>query len=141
MTFLKFRKGFTLVEIMIVTMILVLLALLAIPGMLRARHNANEANAIRAMRLISSAMETYRSGQTPPEYPSSFAELANAVPPYLDSILATGTKQGYIYTYSGGTTVYTVTASPETVGVTGTRVFFLDHTGVIRLDDSAGNPI
>ena len=50
---LRQRHGFTLVEIMIVVAIISLLAAIAIPNLLRARHNANEAAAIAALRTIS----------------------------------------------------------------------------------------
>ena len=135
------EKGFTLVEIMIVVTILALLAAIAIPGLLRARHNANEATVIGDMKLIRDSMENFRTIQTPNSYPSALTDLSGAAPPYIDTILASGTKHGYIFTYTSGTNTYSVVASPATPSVTGTRVFFVNESGVIRLDDSAGNPI
>ncbi|OGX28129.1 MAG: hypothetical protein A2879_04815 [Omnitrophica WOR_2 bacterium RIFCSPHIGHO2_01_FULL_49_10] len=136
------RKGFTLVEIMIVVAIIALLAAIAIPNLLRARHNANEAAAIASVRTISTACESFRAAQSPVTYPANLAALSGANPPYIDATLGTGTKQGYTFVYAlVGANQYTVTASPVTPNVTGTRVFFVDEAGVIRLNNAAGNPI
>jgi len=136
------RKGFTLVEIMIVVAIIALLAAIAIPNLLRARHNANEAAAIGSVRTISTACESFRAAQTPPAYPVNLAALGAAIPPYIDNTLATGTKQGYTFVYARpNVNQYTCTASPQQVGVTGTRIFFVNETGVIRLNNAAGAPI
>lgn len=136
------RKGFTLVEIMIVVAIIALLAAIAIPNLLRARHNANEAAAIGSVRTISTAAESFRAAQTPPAYPVNLAALGAAIPPYIDNTLAAGQKQGYNFVYARpNVNQYTCTASAMQVGVTGTRVFFVNETGVIRLNNAAGAPI
>lgn len=138
---IRSKKGFTLVEIMIVVAIIALLAAIAIPNLLRARHNANEAAAISALHTLSTAMESFRAAQTPPAYPTNFATLSGANPPYIDGTLASGTKQGYLYTYTSGTNTYGVQATPQTPNVTGTRVFFVNESGVIRLTNASGTPI
>ena len=146
---MRLRKmaGFTLVEIMIVVAIISLLAAIAIPNLLRARHNANEAASIGALRTISTACESFRSAQTPPTYPANLAALSGAVPPYIDAGLAGATaaasaRQGYFYTYARvNANQFTCTASPAVSGTTGTRIFFVDESGVIRLNSAAGAPI
>lgn len=139
---MRSHKGFTLVEIMIVVAIIALLAAIAIPNLLRARHNANEAASIGALRTISTAAESFRAAQTPPTYPASLAALGAAVPPYIDANLSAGSKQGYNYAYNlVNANQYTCTGTPATAGVTGTRIFFVDETGVIRLNNAAGAPI
>ena len=143
------RKGFTLVEIMIVVAIIALLAAIAIPNLLRARHNANESAAIGGLRTVSTAVESYRAAQTPPAYPANLAALSSSTPPYIDTVLSGATassaaKQGYFYTYATANSgqTYTCTASPQVPGTTGTRVFFVDESGVLRVGtDSAGPPI
>ena len=136
------KKGFTLVEIMIVVAIIVLLAAIAIPNLLRARLSANEATAIAALKTLSAAAETYFGGQAPGAYPSSLASMSNATPPYIDSILGTGNKSGYNFTWSGGNNSYSVTAAPISPNVTGVRSFFIDTSGVVRVGTSAnGTPI
>lgn len=135
-------RGFTLVEIMIVVAIIALIAAIAIPNLLRARHNANETAAIGTTRTLSTALESFRAAQTPPSYPALLTELSDADPQYVPAELTDGTNQGYDFTYvQVSDDQFTVTADPTTAGVTGTRVFFVDETGVLRLDDAAGLPL
>ena len=144
---IKEKHGFTLVEIMIVVAIISLLAAIAIPNLLRARHNANEAASIAAVRTISTACESYRSAQTPTTYPANLAALSGATPAYIDAGLAGATaaasaRQGYYYTYARtNANQFTCTATPAVSGTTGSRIFFVDESGVIRLTNASGSPI
>jgi len=134
----KVSLGFTLVEILIVVGIIILLAALALPNLLRVRLNANEASAIVSLRRISSACEGFRAAQTPPTYPTILTDLSNASPPFLDSFLASGTKQGYSFVYTPNLPQqYTCISSPLTPGVTGSRTFVVDESGVITSDGVA----
>ncbi len=144
---LRSRHGFTLVEIMIVVAIIALLAAIAIPNLLRARHNANEAASIAAVRTISTACESFRAAQTPTSYPANLAALSSATPAYIDAGLAGATaagtaRQGYFYTYAlVNANQFTCTASPAVSGTTGSRIFFVDESGVIRLNNVSGAPL
>ena len=123
------KKGFTLVEIMIVVAIIALLAAIAIPNLLRARLNANESAAIAALQTISTAEQSYRASN--PRY-GTLAELGNSSPPYIDSVLASGNKQGYSFSLSAFSDTFTCVARPQTYGKTGVRSFYVDESGVIR---------
>ena len=134
------KKGFTLVEIMIVVAIIALLAAIAIPNLLRARHNANESAAVATLRTISTAEESYRAAQNPNTY-GTLALLGAGGLPYIDATLVTGTKQGYTFTITALTVnTYTCTAAPVTAGTTGTRTFSVSQTGVI-MDVTNGLPV
>ena len=127
---------------MIVVAIIGLLAALAIPNMLRSRVNSNEALAKQTIRTYSTAMESFRAAQLPTTYPADFATLAGANPAFIDPVLATGTKQGYVFTYvRTSANQYTLTATPVTANITGSNTFFIDETGVVRFTNAAGNPI
>lgn len=128
------RKSFTLIEIIIVIAVISLLAAIAIPIFLRVSIFGNESAAIAALKTLSSAVANYRI--THPTYPPDLSALYSESPPYIDSILASGTKQGYNFDLRGNTYGFEVTANPVSFGKTGRRYFFMDETGVIRYDET-----
>ena len=124
-------QGFTLVEIMIVIAIIVVLGALTVPSLMRSRLNANEAAAIAALKTISSVSVMYRT--TYSTYPASIGALYDPNgAQYIDSILASGSKQGYNFSVSGDQDNFNASAVPSKANVTGSRYFFLDQNGVIR---------
>ncbi len=122
--------GFTLVEIMIVVAIIALLAALAIPNLLRVRLDANEATAEAALRTINTSAQSYRAVST--AFPGSLSELSSANPPYIDSVLGTGAKNGYNFSIISTSNTFSATARPQAYGQSGKRSFFVDESGVIR---------
>ena len=132
------KRGFTLVEIMIVVAIIALLAAIAIPNLLRARLNANEAAAIGAMKTIATAAISYRTNYS--AYPSNLGVLDDTTPPYIDSVLAGGTKQGYTFVLTGSTDSFIAVGRPSIYGKTGVRSFRVDESGVIRYTTANAAP-
>jgi len=122
--------GFTLVEIIVVVGIITTAAALGIPNLMRSRVNANEASAAASVRIIVTAAHNYRGFN--PLFPADLSALASANPPYIDSVLGSGSKQGYNYVLTGTNINFVVTAAPTDPGITGNRYFFADETGLIR---------
>ncbi len=136
------EKGFTLVEMMIVVSIILLLVAIAVPSFLRVKLNANETAAIASLHTIGVACENYRLDQASSTYPASLSTLSSTTPPYIDETLGSGTKRGYAFNYTlVSSSQFTCIASPQTAGVTGSRTFFLNETGVIRLNGATGTPV
>lgn len=141
------QKGFSLIELLIVVAIILIIAAIAIPNLLRSRMAANEASAVGSLRTLNTAAVTYSSqcGGFPPTL-AAMGPPANActTADLIDSVLAGGTKSGYTFTYAavdadgdGNMDTYTINADPVTPGTTGTRHFFTDQSGVIRQNQSA----
>lgn len=134
------RKGFTLIEIMTAVLIIVVLAAIGIPNLLRSRLNANESAAISNLRTVCSAAQSYRGANI--NYPLTLSSLgpASSQPPYLDSELANGVRQDYDFSLSGMDNSFTATAIPRNYGFSGRRSFFVDETGVIYWTNTGQPP-
>src|SRR3984885_10577601 len=101
---IKREKGFSLIELLIVVAIILIIAAIAIPNLLRSRMAANEASAVGSVRTINTAAITFNSTYGD-GFPPSMAAIgttgtaavscANAE--LLDSVLTTGTKSGYTF--------------------------------------------
>lgn len=133
------KRGFTLVEIMVVVAIVMTLATLVISSVLRARHNANEMAAVAASKTVLTACQNFYANTLPHAYPAGLSDLIAPVsnPPYIDSVLASGLKQGYRFTYEFvDAESFRLNADPSVQGKTGTRHFFVDESGIIKANSS-----
>jgi prepilin-type N-terminal cleavage/methylation domain-containing protein len=150
------QMGFSLIELLVVVSVILIVAAIAIPNLLRSRSAANEASAVASVRSINTSQVVYQSTYGPGFAPTLSAlsdggVAANCVPPapatatsacLLDSALASGIKSGYTFTYapsSGGGSVssYTVNADPIATGGSSQRHFFSDQSLAIRFNPTA----
>jgi type IV pilus assembly protein PilA len=148
--------GFSLIELLVVVSVILVIAAIAIPNLLRSRMAANEASAVASLRSINTSQVVYQSTYGPGFAPnlldlSDGGTPTNCLAPtpptatsscLIDAVLASGTKSGYKFTYtpvSGGAAVtsYTVNGDPTTAGGSGQRHFFTDDTLVIRVNSLA----
>lgn len=143
------EKGFSLIELLIVVAIILIIAAIAIPNLLRSKMAANEASAGGAMRLFINCAITYQAGNPNVGFPGTIIELGPVTGGgngCLDTVITAAAnggapKAGYQFAYlpannvSGVNTGFTVTAFPVSCGRTGTRTFFVDETGILRFEN------
>jgi type IV pilus assembly protein PilA len=156
------QKGFSLIELLIVVAIILIIAAIAIPNLMRSKIAANEASAVASTRTIITGEATYASSYPDQGYAITMAALGpksgGAAPDstaagLIDGTLsvattATALKSGFYWTlnatpFDGSTAsastpyvTFGVTATPKSAS-TGNRVFCTDQTGVIRNEQGA----
>ena len=139
------QKGFSLIELLIVVAIILIIAAIAIPNLLRAKIAANQASAVGSLRTLNTACIAYSTSYN--QFPSALSNLgpigsggtaSSTSADLIDSVLAAGTKSGYTFHYTAGSLnqSYTITATPITAATTGQNMYFTDQSGVIRVDTS-----
>lgn len=143
------QKGFSLIELLIVVAIILIIASIAVPSLIAARRNANEAAAIGAVRAINEVQVSYSSTFPAVGYASTLAALGgtSCAPPspssacLLDTQTASGSKSGYTFALAGVTgtpaVTYQVIAAPAVPNQTGTRYFCSINDGVVRVSVTA----
>jgi len=119
-----------------------IVAAIAIPNLLASYRAANEGSAQSSLRTLHSAEATYQATRGQGKY-GTLSELA--AEGLIDSRLASGTKNGYVFTVELTTSDlnypgFEVVGVPMTYGSTGIRSFYIDETGVIRGGDNSGGP-
>jgi type IV pilus assembly protein PilA len=155
-TEMRKQKGFSLIELLIVVAIILIIAAIAIPNLLRARMAANESSAVASIRTLNTAQVVYNSTYPTigfsPDIISLGGALSKACVPtstsacLIDSVLANdgnpaaSGKSGYLFTPGTGAAAagvnvgYVVNAAPLTVNQTGIRAFCAEEDAVVRVD-------
>ncbi len=150
------QNGFSLIELLIVVAIILIIAAIAIPNLMRARMAANESSAVASLRTINTAENTYQATYPIVGFSANLVSLGGAlgaacVPSsttacLIDSVLANdgnpagSGKSGYNIVTGAGTVNagviigYTVQATPMTLNQTGVRGFCSEEDAVVRVD-------
>ena len=149
------QKGFSLIELLIVVAIILIIAAIAIPNLLRAKISANEASAVGTVRNLVTAEVAYNSTYPNIGYAASIAALGpanntcSAGPASTNACLidynlgSTAIKSGYGFAAIGFSSVngilteFTAGAEPLTFNSTGTRAFCSGEDGVMRQNPPA----
>ena len=126
------KKGFSLAEVMFASAVVVIVAAIAIPNLLRSRITANETGASATLKTIATALESY-AGYSGQGYPVNFADLVGAFPPYInENYVANSPIRGYVYACPTlGVGGYSCTATPDSCGTTGSKVFTITTGGAL----------
>jgi len=161
------QKGFSLIELLIVVAIILIIAAIAIPNLLRARIAANESSAVSSIRTINTAEVAYQTSNPQVGYSLVLANLGPGAGVYvcpavvsavaaclMDGVLSNSGnppangKSGYQFAAVGAAiapvvvnNVYGAGAAPVSYNQTGVRLFCSTEDGVIHADPNAGQAI
>ncbi len=132
------RRGFSLIELLIVIAIILIIAAIAVPKFNQQRMLANEMAVLRELDTFYNAQTQYYSQfgkyatvlteMGPPTSGASGPNGADLIP----KLLAEGSHNGYKYTLTGTASTFGISAIPESFGNTGRRTFFMDQSKSVK---------
>jgi type IV pilus assembly protein PilA len=139
----KKDSGFSLLELLIVVAIILIIATIAIPSLLRSRQAANESAAVGNLRTINTAQVTYLSTAG-----GNYGDVTALVSAGLLDTRFNSTVSGYAFTITASGGDYTADAVPTSAN-TGRFGYYSTPDGVVRYSTVAslapagqnGNPV
>ena len=147
-------KGFSLIELLIVVAIILIIAAIAIPQLLRARMAANESAAVSAVRTLTSAQIQYQTSYPGTGYATTLAALSGSTcgtpnasgACLIDQAIANATnsasaKSGYVFAGTGTVGTFSVGAYPLIIQRTGRNSYCAFEDSVVRMDTTGGSGI
>lgn len=140
---IRLRRGFSLIELLIVIAIILILAGIASVQVNKQLMAAHETAAIKTLNTIHQAELGYNSqfgrfAQNLTEMgPPASGPDGPAAAGLIPKKLADGKSSGYVFTVTGTPTGYSITAVPEAFGRTGSKCFFSDETMITRVSFTA----
>ena len=104
---MRTEKGFSLLELLIVVAIILIIATIAIPSLLRSRQAAQESSAVAQLRTVNTAEVTYLSSNQ-----GSYGDIVSLISQGLLDNRFTGSVSGYTFTVTSSGSDYTANAQP-----------------------------
>ena len=147
-------NSFPFIKIGIIGAMILIIVAITVPSLLRAGGAQKEMSAVNTLKILNMACAEYSTTFT--QYPAALSDLqkgagaglSSTAADLIDSSLASGTKDGYVFTYTRGNggAAYTISAHPAKAHEAEARYFYTDQSGTIRFAigqdaDASGAPI
>jgi type IV pilus assembly protein PilA len=152
----KPSRGFSLIELLIVVAIILIIAAVAIPNMIRAKIAANESSAASSVRKIATAEYAYNAAYPTQGYAPDLVSLGSTTSTctpsvtsacILDMVVSTGIKSGYQFSAAGFSptggpnSTFVTGSAPQSYNSSGVRLFCIVTDGVLRIDAGSSGAV
>ena len=123
---MKSNRGFSLLELLIVVAIILIIATIAIPSLLRSRQAAQESSAVAQLRTVNTAEVTYLSSNA-----GAYGSIPELITQGLLDSRFTGSVSGYTFAVTATGSDYTASATPSSTNA-GRFGYFSTPDAVVR---------